>query len=66
MPIGDLFKTGDKSCVHAKYKFDHYVDGSEFPIPTTSEMNVSLKIGGIFPPIRSCCKGAYWKLVSYI
>jgi len=65
MSIGDLYKTGQRSPAHAKYAFDHYTDGTTTPRPTAEEREIILENGEVFPPINSCDKGAFWKMVAY-
>lgn len=65
MAIGERYKTGEESPANANYDWDGYTDGSRYPHPTANEMRIPLDKGDIFPPVRSCNKGAYWKMISY-
>lgn len=56
------FKTGEKSPKSARYQFDGYTDGTSWPPPTAEEREIYLSQGETFPPIKSCNKGAWWKL----
>lgn len=44
------------------YIFESYADHATDSKPTDDEMYVVLKYGQVFPPIRSVCKSAWWKL----
>lgn len=61
--IGTRYKTGEKCVESGIYGFDGYLDGSAWPAPTSEERQIPLSAGETFPPIRSCNKGCYWKLV---
>lgn len=65
MSIGDRYKTGQLSPASANYDWDGYTDGTKTPSPTNEEKKISLSKDEVFPPIRSCNKGAYWKMISY-
>jgi hypothetical protein len=65
MSIGERYKTGQVSPANANYDWDGYTDGTWLPSPTAEERKISLDNGEVFPPIRSCDKGAYWKMTSY-
>jgi len=65
MALGERYKTGELSPANANYDWDGYSDGSRYPAPTAEEMKITLSKGEVFPPIRSCDKGAYWKMKSY-
>jgi len=65
MSIGDRYKTGQLSPASANYDWDGYTDGSTMPSPTYEEKKISLSTNEVFPPIRSCNKGAYWKMTTY-
>lgn len=60
--VGELFKTGDKCSATGSYVFEKYTDGTTTPAPTQNERVIPLKQGETFPPIKSCNKGAWWKL----
>ena len=65
MAIGSIFKTGETSPANANYQWVKYTDGTTSPSPTPEETKIPLSSGEVFPPIRSCNKGAYWKMTSY-
>ena len=65
MPKGEIYKTGEKSPANAYYKWIGYTDGTTSPYPTEEEMKIHLEAGDVFPPIRSCNKGAFWQMTSY-
>lgn len=65
MAIGDVYKTGQISPARAWYDWAGYTDGTQYPLPTAEERKIKLETGEVFPPIRSCNKGAYWKMTSY-
>lgn len=56
------FKTGEESPWHARYQFDGYVDGTNYPSPTAEEKEIDLEKDENFPPIRSAKKACGWKL----
>ena len=58
------FKTGETCVTTGRYRFDGYTDGTYTPSPTTEEMEIYLTRGETFPPIRSCNKGAWWRLIG--
>jgi len=66
MAIGNRYKTGQVSPAHARYAWDGYTDGTRFPYPTNEEKIITLENGEVFPPIRSCNKGAWWKMTAYV
>jgi len=57
------FKTGEESPWHARYQFDGYVDGTNYPSPTAEEKEIDLETDENFPPIRSAKKACWWKLI---
>ena len=65
MAIGDKYKTGDISPASAYFEWVKYTDGSFLPSPTSDEMKIPMDKGKKFPPVRSCDKGAWWKMTSY-
>jgi hypothetical protein len=65
MSIGDRYKTGENSPANANYDWDGYTDGTNYPSPTNEERKISLDKNEVFPPIKSCSKGAFWKMTSY-
>lgn len=58
-----LYKTGQISPLYARYMWDHYTDGTYSPLPTPEEKYITLDKGETFPPINSCDKGAWWRLI---
>lgn len=58
-----MYKTGDTAPQTGRYQFVRYTDGTTTPSPTPDERIIPLSRGETFPPIRSCNKGAYWRLV---
>jgi len=66
MSIGELYKTGQTSPAHAVYAWDHYTDGTRYPLPTNEERDITLENGETFPPINSCDKGAWWRMTRYV
>ncbi len=65
MAIGDVYKTGQISPANAYYEWSKYSDGTYTPSPTSEERKIHLENGEVFPPIRSCNKGAFWRMTSY-
>ncbi|MEN9935879.1 MAG: hypothetical protein RLZZ387_2458 [Chloroflexota bacterium] len=59
-----LYKTGDTSPATGRYEFVRYTDGSTTPSPTSQERVIPLSRGEVFPPIRSCNKGAWWRQIG--
>lgn len=59
-------KTGTPCKESGRYRFDRYVDESTQPAPKPDEREIPLSQGERFPPIRSCEKACYWKLVQSI
>lgn len=59
-------RTGQKCEVSGEYRFDGYVDGTNYPPPRAEEMREPIARGNTFPPIRSSNKGCYWLLVRRI
>ncbi|HEY0069273.1 MAG TPA: YjzC family protein [Chloroflexia bacterium] len=57
------YKTGQEAPQRGRYQWDGYTDGTYTPRPTAEELEIQLERGENFPPIRSCNKGAYWRLV---
>lgn len=60
--IGTRFKTGQKCIESGVYRFDGYLDGTNFPSPTAEESEIPLSKGETFPPINSADKGCWWAL----
>lgn len=60
--IGSRYRTGEPCGQSGIYAFDGYTDGTSSPSPTQEERVIPVSRGGTFPPVRSCNKGAYWKL----
>lgn len=58
-----LYKTGDTAPQAGRYQFVRYTDGTTAPAPTSEERVIPLSRGEVFPPIRSCNKGAWWQLI---
>lgn len=54
------YKTGNETPIKGNFNWDGYTDGTTTPAPTAEEKQISLDVGEVFPPIRSCNKGAYW------
>lgn len=65
MAIGEIYKTGQISPANAYYEWSGYSDGTYTPSPTAEERKIRLEKGEVFPPIRSCNKGAFWRMTSY-
>jgi hypothetical protein len=57
------YKTGQEAPRTGRYEWDGYTDGTRSPLPTAEERIIYLEKGENFPPIRSCNKGAYWRLI---
>lgn len=55
------YKTGNKCPAPGVWDFDSYTDGSRSPTPTWEELSIPMRIGCTFPPIKSACKGVFWK-----
>lgn len=63
--IGDRFRTGQNVDTTGTYAWDGYLDGTSTPSPTREESTMRLEARrDTFPPIRSCNKGCYWKLIA--
>ncbi|MCZ7539598.1 MAG: YjzC family protein [Anaerolineae bacterium] len=58
-----MYKTGDTAPQTGRYEFVRYTDGTTTPPPTAEERVIPLTKGKTFPPIRSCNKAAWWKLL---
>jgi hypothetical protein len=58
-----MYKTGDRAPMTGNYEWVRYTDGTTFPSPTYEERIIRLSYGEVFPPIRSCNKGAWWQSV---
>lgn len=56
-----LYKTGQEAPYTSYYEFVYYTDDTTTPPPTSKERVIELIRGEIFPPIRSCNKGAWWR-----
>lgn len=54
-----LYKTGDEAPETGNYEFVQYTDGSTSPSPTWEERVIPLSRGEVFPPVKSCNKGAW-------
>lgn len=63
MPIGTQVKTGDTVPETGTYEWQRYTDGTYSPSPTADEKREPMIRGNTVPPIRSCNKGAIWKLI---
>ena len=61
--LGARFRTGQRNPVSGAFRFDGYVDGARWPIPTPLEMEIPLAAGHEFPPIHSAAKSCWWKLI---
>ncbi len=57
-------KTGEKCTSKGRYEFDGYLDGTSTPSPTANEPVIPMDYGDIFPPVRSCNKGAWWRYIG--
>ncbi len=57
-----MYKTGQEALYTGRYEFAGYTDGTWWPSPTAEERVIYLSKGERFPPIRSCNKGAYWRM----
>ncbi|REJ92515.1 MAG: YjzC family protein [Planctomycetota bacterium] len=64
--VGTRFKTGQQSPSRARYEFDGYVDGTNWPSPTAEERCIELERGETFPPIKSAEKACWWKLTRHL
>ena len=56
------YQTGYLSPIKATFIWDGYTDGTHNPLPTANENRIPMDKGDKFPPIRSCNKGAFWKI----
>jgi sporulation protein YlmC with PRC-barrel domain len=64
--IGKIFHTGQKVEQSGIYEYVYHVDSeccTPDCQPTEAEFELPLSRGETFPPIRSCGKGAAWRLV---
>lgn len=59
-----LYKTGDKAPYTGRYEFVRYTDGSTTPAPTIEEKIIPLSRGEVFPPVKSCNKGAWRRFIG--
>jgi hypothetical protein len=59
--ISQRFRSGQCCPESGWYIFDGYADGTLEPFPGTSELEISLEGGDVFPPIRNVEKGCYWR-----
>ena len=59
-----LYKTGDKAPYTGRYEFVRYTDGSTTPAPTNDERIIPLSSGEVFPPVKSCNKGAWRRFIG--
>ncbi|AKG53767.1 antigen [Dehalogenimonas sp. WBC-2] len=64
--LGQMFKTGHIAPVSGVYRYvshsgekDHAVEC----IPSANEMEIPVSKGETLPPVRSCGKGAMWRLI---
>ena len=55
-------KTGETCGIAGQYDFDGYVDGSNWPPPTSEERVIPMDRGDTFPPVKSSQKAAWWTL----
>ncbi len=65
-PVGTRCRTGERCPASGQWQFDGYLDGTSSPPPHPHERAIPLSEGERFPPIRSCDKGCYWKLIRHI
>ena len=56
------YKTGNVCPTTGEYVYSGHT-GSCTCSPTSEERVIPLERGEIFPPIKSCGNGAYWKLL---
>ena len=56
-------KTGETCEIAGDYEFDVYTDGTRSPSPTSDEKIIPLQRGETFPPVRSCDKACWRKLI---
>ncbi len=56
-------KTGETCEIAGDYEFDGYTDGTWTPSPTYDEKVIPLQVGETFPPVRSCDKACWRKLI---
>lgn len=64
--LGDTFKTGNKAPTSGVYRYVSHAETGSHTLecaPSGNEMEIPLSKGEVFPPLRSCGKGATWKLV---
>jgi hypothetical protein len=57
-------KTGETCPQTGRYRFDGYVDGTNYPSPTLEEREIPLSRGETFPPIRSSNKACWWRFLK--
>lgn len=55
-------KTGETCLITGSYSFDGYTDGTQSPPPTSEEKVIPMEAWETFPPVKSCNKGAWWRL----
>ncbi|MFH1264120.1 MAG: YjzC family protein [Planctomycetota bacterium] len=60
------WKTGEVCVFSGHYRWDGYLDGTRTPEPRPEEKEIPLSRGERFPPIRSCGKACWWKLIRRI
>jgi hypothetical protein len=60
------WKTGEVCVISGRYRWDGYTDGARTPEPRPEEKDIPLSRGERFPPIRSCGKGCWWRLIRRI
>jgi hypothetical protein len=60
------FQSGDLCIESGWYEFDGYVDDVSDPLPALSQMEITLAVGQVFPPIQDPRRACYWKLVEGI
>jgi len=64
--LGSTFDTGSKAPASGVYRYVSHAGAEKHDkecMPSSSEMEVPLSKGEVFPPVRSCGKAATWKLV---
>jgi hypothetical protein len=54
-------KTGQCCPSRGIWEFGCYTDGTTSPRPTMDELTIPMEVGCKFPPIKSACKGAFWR-----
>ncbi|MGB8212549.1 MAG: hypothetical protein WCE68_03215 [Anaerolineales bacterium] len=60
--LGSQFKTGEIVTASGNYRFVSHLDGTTND--ASAEALIPLREGEIFPPCKSCNKGAIWQLES--